>query len=252
MVLVGRFTLEHIMKAILYARFSPRPNAAECESCESQIRELREYCQWRGHEIVGEFRDEALSGGDDWQDRPGMFDAATASKRGMLFLVLRYDRLFRDTRKALVFTAMLEAKGVGVIATAEPAANGSDPMAEMVRTIMLAIAQYQRQIIRARTKAKMLQHQANGRRMSAQCPWGWKPDPANPSRMVPCEEEREIARQICDFKELDLSFGEIAQQLEAAGKLRRGKPGWPRELVRRIHARFAQCSTAPHSSTRDP
>jgi len=56
------------MKAILYARFSPRPHAEDCDSCERQIADLRAWCKAHNHEIVGEFQDRALSGGDDWTD----------------------------------------------------------------------------------------------------------------------------------------------------------------------------------------
>ena len=91
------------MKVILYARFSPRPLASECESVESQLAELRAYCVQHGHEVVGEFSDKALSGGSDWDTRPGMLDAANACTRGMVFLVRSYDRLFRDIDKATMF-----------------------------------------------------------------------------------------------------------------------------------------------------
>lgn len=257
------------MKAILYARFSPRPLLARCtcgeefrveagysesiaspcpacgasvqvrncESCESQLADLRAYCIANGHEIVAEFADKALSGGDDWQDRPGMLDAAAACKRGSTLLVRSYDRLFRDARKALTFVAMLESKGVAVASITEPAANGDDPIAEMVRTIMLAIAAYQRAIIRARTKAKMLQHQAGGRRMSERLPWGWQPDPGNPKRMVPCSEELAIAVQIRNLHGEGLSLRAIGRWLEGHGYQRRGKPNWPHEIIRRILAR---------------
>ena len=176
------------MNAILYARFSPRPNAADCESCESQLADLRSYCKAHGYTIAGEFHDKALSGGDDWTDRPGMFDAATACKRGMVFAVRSFDRLFRDTRKALMFACDLEKKGVQIVSITEEAASLNTPEAKLMRTFFLALAEYQREIIRARTRAKMRAHQANGRRMSNHVPWGTMRDPANPKRLIPCQE----------------------------------------------------------------
>lgn len=224
-------------QAVLYARFSPRPNAAECESCERQLEDLRAWCFNNNYQIVSEHRDEALSGGDDFTDRPGMFDAAAACKRGMTFLVRSFDRMFRDARKALMFCAMMESKGVNVVSATEPAANGTDPIAEMIRTIMLAVAEYQRAMIRARTKVRMLQYQAGGRRMSKQAPWGWRVDPANPARIIEDDAEMAVARDIVRMKGEGASLRDIAAWLEQQGVDRRGKKTWDHVLVNRIYQR---------------
>jgi DNA invertase Pin-like site-specific DNA recombinase len=225
------------MKAILYARFSPRPNASECESCESQIADLRAYCLAHGHEIIGEFQDKALSGGDDWTDRPGMLDATAACKKGMVFLVRAYDRLFRDTDKALAFRAMLEAKGVEVRSITEEGANGNSMNAKLIRFIFLWIAEYQREIIRARTRVKMREHQANGRRMSHKTPYGTMVDPRNHKRLVPCPEEQTIIATIRDLCGMGCGLREIARALEDTGTPRRGKEKWTHNLVKAVLAR---------------
>lgn len=225
--------------AVLYARFSPRPNSAECESCEKQIEDLRTWATSNGYTIEGEYRDEALSGGDDWTERPGMLAASVAAKRGMTFLVRSYDRMFRDARKALTFCAMLEAKGVAVLSITEPAANGDDPIAEMVRTIMLAIAEYQRAIIRARTKTRMLQYQQSGRRMSKRTPWGTKLDPADPARLIPDADEIATTAIIVERRAAGASLREICQHLERMGIPRRGKAKWSHVVVKRILEREA-------------
>jgi len=232
------------MRAILYARFSPRPNAAECESCESQLNDLRAYCTRLGWEIAGEYQDKALSGGNDWQDRPGMFDAAQACKRGNVFVVLAFDRLFRDTEKALVFKSLLEAKGVTIRSITEEVACDGSPIANMVRTIFLAVAEYQREMIRARTRAKMLEHQRNGRRMSLRTPYGTMNDPCDPKRLVPCREEQAAIVVICDLQSRGLGLREIARKLEELRIPRRGKEKWTHGLVRSILTRLSRDTAA--------
>ena len=224
--------------AVLYSRFSPRPNAAECESCERQAEELRAWCQANGYEIAAEFSDHALSGGDGWEERPGMLDAVSVCKRGMVFLVRSYDRLFRDTDKALAFRSMLEAKGVDVRSITEEGANGDSMNAKLIRFIFLWLAEYQREIIRARTKARMLNHQSGGRRMSDRTPWGTRVDPLDSSLLVPDEGEIATARLILDRKADGESFRAIARYLQDASVLRRGKASWSHVLVRRIYERF--------------
>ena len=221
-------------KTILYARFSPRPNAAECESCESQLTDLRAYCEKHGLEVAGEFSDPAVSGGDSWEDRPGLLDASVACKRGTVLLVRAYDRLFRDTDKAVAFYAMLATKGVEIRSITEDSANGNGMIAKLIRFIFLWKAEYDREISRARTRAKMLTHQANGRRMSKELPWGWKPDPANPAKMVACEVELAIAEQIKQLRAEGLGLRQIGRRLEEMSAERRGKKTWPHQIVSRI------------------
>ena len=221
-------------KAILYARFSPRPHAAECESCEAQLRDLREYCWKRGYEIAGEFADKALSGGDDWDDRPGMFDAAHACKRGYLFVVRAFDRLFRDARKGLVFASMLEQKGARVRSITEEAASLDTPEAMMMRTIFLALAEYQRHIIRARTRSKMRAHQREGRRMSAIMPYGMMADPANPRRMIDNPAEIATVDEIRELAKRGAGLRAIARELTARGIENRGGKPWNHGLIAAI------------------
>lgn len=225
-------------RAILYARFSPRPNAAECESCESQLDDLRQWATANGYEIVGEFSDKALSGGDGWEERPGMLDAVSSCKRGIVFLVRAYDRLFRDTDKALAFRAMLEAKGVEVRSITEEGANGDSMNAKLIRFIFLWLAEYQRSIIKARTKAKMLEHQAKGRRMSGEPPWGKRVDPYNRSRLIDDPEEMATAETIRTRRMAGESLRGIARWLEDHGVNRRGKNRWHHVLVKRILGRM--------------
>jgi len=230
-------------KAVLYARFSPRPNAAECESCESQLVDLRQYCAKRGYEVVGEYRDDALTGGDDWNDRPGMLDAVAACRRGYLFVVRAFDRLFRDTRKALMFAADIESRGVRIRSITEESASLDTPEARFMRGIFFLNAEYQRELIRARTRAKMLLHQSNGRRMSAaaKTPYGTMPDPANSSCIVPCPNEQDVIKLVRKLhKARGMGLREIARELERRGIERRGKKHWNHQLVKSILVRCGE------------
>ncbi len=58
------------MKAVIYTRYSPRPNAQECASCEKQEKRCEDYAKSQKYDIWGYYRDESVSGGD--LDRPGL------------------------------------------------------------------------------------------------------------------------------------------------------------------------------------
>lgn len=224
-------------KAILYARFSPRPNAESCESVESQLHDLRAYCVANELDIAGEFADKSLTGGSDWDQRPGMLDATRTAKPGMVFLVRAYDRLFRDVDKATMFRAMLEAKGIEVRSITEPGANGGGMNAKLIRFVFLWIAEYQREITKARTKAKMLEHQAGGRRMSHETPYGWAQDPDDEKRMVACEDELATIVLIKQWHEAGTSLRAIARRLDERGVRPRTGERWHHQQIRRILSR---------------
>ncbi len=219
--------------AILYARFSPRPNAALCESVESQLEDLRGYCIENGYRIAGEFSDKALSGARD--DRPGMWDAIAALKPGWTLVVRSFDRLARDTTFALhVIRNEIQRKRAKILSASEPGANADTPDGQLVRGIMLLIAEYQREITRARTRAAMRRHQRNGRRMSNQCPYGWRRHPDDEARMVRDESERAIVDTIVMYHNQGRGLRGIARRLVEQGvKSRRGGP-WHHHQVRRI------------------
>ena len=85
-------------QAIIYTRFSPRPNAAECDSCEKQMERCGQFCNNRELGSDGEgihvFSDEAVSGGE--LNRPGLQAAIEALEPGMVRVVDSSDRLARD------------------------------------------------------------------------------------------------------------------------------------------------------------
>lgn len=224
------------IRAVLYARFSPRPNADDCESVEQQLVELREYCSKRGYKIEAEFSDRALSGKISWDDRPGMLRAESACKRGMLFIVRAWDRLFRDTQKGLHFAGILKAKGATVRSITEPAASLETPEAKLMMTIFLGTAEYQRNINNARTSARMKQHQRAGRRMSKLPPWGMMVDPNDPRLLVKNFEEIATVALIIEIYKTHTSFRAVCRELTRRG-IRSRKGPWRHSMIVRILVR---------------
>ena len=86
---------------------------------------------------------------------------------------------------------------------------------------------------REQTSNAMLSHQANGRRMSARLPFGWRSDPDDPSRMLPDEYELEIIEKIQAFRQEGLSLRKISDRL--------GNEGYePRKVGRMFKGRTVQ------------
>jgi len=231
-------------KAILYARFSPRPNASECESVEKQLEELRRYCMENGFRIAGEFDDKALSGADD--DRPGMWDAIFALKPGYTLMVRSFDRLSRDAGFFLhVIKIQIERKQANLLSITEQGASVDTAEGRMLRGFMAVLSEYNREIIRARTRSAMRRHQRNGRRMSKETPYGWKDDPNNPPRidkdgnkvpqmMLVNEEERAVIEIVVVYFKKGMGMREISRMLVQKGVKSRGGCKWHHNQVRRM------------------
>src|SRR5262249_15265939 len=97
------------------------------------------------------------------------------------------------------------------------------------------------QQIAERTSTAMLRHQAKGRRMTRpdRCPYGWRPHPAEPDRLMEDADEQTVIRRIWEERRHGRSLREIARRLDAAGIGCRGSR-WSRSTVRSVLLRSAQ------------
>jgi len=76
--------------------------------------------------------------------------------------------------------------------------NTRSPMGRFIFTLFSALAQLEREQIAERTSTAILRHQAKGRRMTRpdRCPYGWRPDPVNPVRLVEDTDEQTVIVRI--------------------------------------------------------
>jgi DNA invertase Pin-like site-specific DNA recombinase len=229
--------------AVIYARFSPRPNAEECESVEKQIERCQAYCAGHGYEVIAEFHDKDLSGGR-MDNRPGLQAAIDAACRHRAILcVYSLSRPARCTRDAIDLAERLNTAGAD-LAVIQENVNTRSPMGRFIFTLFSALAQLEREQIAERTSSAMLKHQANGRRMThpAHCPFGKQPDPENPDLLIDHPAEQEAVAAIREARAQGKGLKRIARLLEARGMPCRGQK-WHHTTVRSILRREAQIFT---------
>ena len=179
------------MKAIIYARFSPRKNPDKSQSVDFQIDKCREYCKKNKYVIMAEFTDKALSGSDI--DRPGLWDALEALKKSYILIVYKLDRLARDVYLSEVIKREVSKKGATIEAL-DGSTNGNSPEDELKRHILQAFASYEAKIIALRTKHAMKRMQKLGKSISSRCPYGWEFDTESPMRVN--KEGRETVHEL--------------------------------------------------------
>jgi DNA invertase Pin-like site-specific DNA recombinase len=230
--------------AVLYARFSPRPNAEECDSVEKQLERCRAYSLGHGYTVVAQHHDKDLSGARA-DNRPGLQNAiAAACKRKAVLVVYSLSRLARCTRDAIDLAARLSAAGAD-LAVIQENVNTRSPMGRFVFILFSALAELEREQVAERTSSAMLRHQAKGRRMTRldRCPYGWRPDTADPVRLVEDAGEQSVIVRILEDRRHGRGLREIARKLDSAGVPCRGGR-WSHTTVRSVVHRSAQLRNA--------
>jgi site-specific DNA recombinase len=236
-------------KGVLYARFSPRRNADESESIEAQFDFCRKWCEENNVEIVGEFADRALSGGDE--ERPELWAAIEALERSYVLVVYRLDRLARSVYLSDIIERAIKRKKATFISVCGEGTWGFTDEDWLVRKILQTLAEYERKVIGARTKAAMLRHQANGRLMGSIPRYGFMLDPEDKRKVLKNQYEQVVINQIKRLHQQDFSLRQIAAELSNLGykprKVRRifkGKPvyvkgKWNPQTIRLILKRLS-------------
>jgi site-specific DNA recombinase len=227
-----------VTQAVIYARFSPRPDTHDCDSVEKQRECCQSYCKAQGYSVIAEKNDQDMSDGRA-DNRPGLQAAiALACKHKAILVVYKLDRLARNMRDALDVLERLQ-KSQADLAFVFERINSRSRMGKFFFTNLVAFAELGREQIRDRTSAAMRSYQADGRRMTRadRCPFGQQPDPSDPSRLIDCPEEQAILERIRQLRSEGKGAKAITAALAAERFPYRGC-GWHLTTVRRLLARM--------------
>jgi len=236
------------MKAVLYARFSPRPNEEECDSVDKQLERCRKFCEMHEYYIAGEFDDVALSG-KNMKDRPGIKDAiALACREKAVLVSYSISRLARNTRDAIGISETLNSAGAQ-IAFIKESIDTTTAIGRFFFSIVAAFGQLEREQTSEITGRAMRKHQREGRRMSAVafCPWGFEPDPEDDALMIEVPAEQEVIKMIVEFDADGFSQRKICRALTEVGVLTRAQKPFDHKAVGRILKREKPVQAGPFS-----
>ena len=146
------------IRAALYARVS---TSGHGQDVGLQLDELRQVAAQRGW-TFSEFVDEGVSGSKD--RRPALDRMMADARAGKLDVVAvwRFDRFARDTRHLLTAMEEFRALGVAFVSLREQI-DTSTPMGKAMFTIISAIGELERDLIRERVVAGVQRAKANGK-----------------------------------------------------------------------------------------
>jgi site-specific DNA recombinase len=233
------------MRAVIYARFSPRPDSEQCPSVRKQYDRMENWCRGRDWEVVGKYDDSGASG-RAMADRPGVLGAIrqTCHEKATL-VVWNLSRLARNTAEALETAEKIRKAGAH-LASVQESIDTSGPMGRFVFTLLAALAQLQREQISTATSAAMRKYQKDGIIMGSSPPWGKRRSEEDPTRMVDDPYEQKLTALIVKAYHSGMHAAAIARYLVKNQFVNRaGNIRWTSHFIAKILRRQGIDYVAP-------
>lgn len=206
--------------AIAYIRVS-KDTEVQALGAEAQRVAIQEWADSKGVTIAQWFVEE-VTGGAALDRRPIFLEAlgAVAAHGAGLLVVQRLDRFSRDPLTAALAEAELQRHGA-TLAVALGAGSGDDPTSELIRSILFAVARFEKEMIKARIKAALAVKRSRGERVGA-APYGTK---AEGKILAIHPEEAATLQRLRELRSSGLTLRGVIQQATAEGL--RNRAGHP-------------------------
>jgi len=149
------------IRAGIYARVS-----TDGQTCDNQLRELREVATRNGWEVAAEYVDAGISGAKGRDQRPQLDAMLKASTRRELDVVMSWsvDRLGRSLVDLLSLLGELHAKSVDLYLH-QQGIDTTTPAGRAMFQMMGVFAEFERSMIRDRVKAGLDRARAQGKQL---------------------------------------------------------------------------------------
>lgn len=193
---------------------------------EAQRAAIEAWASREGVAIVAWHFDQGISGGAPVDKRPALLDALASleTEAAGVLVVGKRDRLARDTMAAIALEGLAKRAGARIVSAAGEGtdADENDPAAFMLRRMLDVFAEYERLVIKARTRAALRVKRSKGEALG-ETPYGHRRDERG--MLVQDEGEQVIIACVRELRAAGLSVRAIAAELTSRGLCARtGKP----------------------------
>ena len=186
------------------------------------------------------FTDEGICGAEGLDTREGLADALDwlAEHPGATLIIPRLDRLARDLMVQEQILADAWKVGATVLPCSETERtycrpdDPDDPARKLIRTMLGAVAAYERDMIRNRLIKGRRRRIATDGYAGGPDPYGWR-----------CDSERAVLAHVQARRTHGASWQRIADELNAGGKMKRNGRAWTPQALQKTHARAAARTT---------
>ena len=193
---------------------------------EAQREAIERWASTRGIRVLSWHIDQGVSGGAELDKRPGLQAALDALKNGAAatLVVAKRDRLARDVVLAALIERLAEKEGARVTSAAgEGGDDANDPSSMLMRRIVDAFAEYERALIRSRTRAALGVKKKRGERVGT-VPFGFHLA-ADGKALEADEREQAVIARARSLRAAGASVRGIVASLASEGVLgRAGRP----------------------------
>jgi DNA invertase Pin-like site-specific DNA recombinase len=138
---------QRLQRVALSARVSTRNKS---QDPEVQLVPMREYAARRGWAVVDEYVDYAQAADFTRRKRWRELLADTRHRRIDLVAVWKLDRAWRSTIECLNTLKEWEARSVGFVCVSQPELDTTTPIGRLLMTVLAALAEFERDLIRER------------------------------------------------------------------------------------------------------
>lgn len=200
--------------AVAYVRVSTDDQAL---GPEAQRAAIEAWAAREGVQVGAWFADVGVSGATPLAERPGLLAAVTALRElgaGVL-IVAKRDRVARDVLVATMTERAALAAGARLV-SADGTGNGETPADAFMRTILSGAAEYERELIRARTRDALGVKRSRGERVGA-VPYGYRVA-ADGVRLELAPAEQATIARARELRADGWSLREVAASLTAEGR----------------------------------
>jgi len=146
----------------------------QCISPETQLEMIVAWCEDNDYTLAQTYTEVGVDGGTRIENRPELRQAIDATGEGDVLVAATQDRLARDTLNFLLIKRELEDKGATLASCDGSIKDGDTPEAELMNTVLAAIATYEKAKIRQRTRIAKAHQAAQGRFLGGKVPYGLK------------------------------------------------------------------------------
>ena len=239
-------------RAVIYLRVSTQEQVESGAGLKAQEDACRACAERSGLEVVGPFADEGISGAAPLDDRPGLIEALAVVGPVDVLIVAKRDRLGRDPIVVNLIEAAVRRQGGRVVSAAGEGTDDDSPTSILMRRIIDAFAEYERLLIKARTRAALLAKRRRGQRVGA-VPFGFdllddgqRSKQGKPVALVANPAEQATMKLVADLHLVGMPLREIGRELDRRGILpKKGGSRWSPGSIARILERTQATPTHP-------
>lgn len=203
-------------RAAIYLRVSTDDQASDGYGLDVQRAQCEAYAAAFGLTVVTTYSDDGISGTKPAEQRPGLARAIADAKSGQydVLIFAAVDRLARKASLLLTLWDVFEGMDIAIVAVKERV-DTSTPVGRLMRTMIAAIAEFERDTIVARTTSGRDERGKIDGEKGGRVPMGY--ERLSDGAIVVNQTWANVVKQVFEARKAGLTMQAIADEMNEAG-----------------------------------